>query len=169
MSARTIPYGYKMENGIIKVNEEESKYVRMIFEMRASGIGVYAIGKKLYEEQIPFFTDTRDKSIKKAGAILYKSIYIGEKGYPAIVDKAVFDKIQAMKTAPIRKPKNEEQPKTIEYEEYEFIPEPEIARMQKEVERKITEHKVDGTAACALILELAAQRYASIKRKEDVL
>ena len=87
MNTRLIPYGYKMENGVLLVNKEESKQVRRIFEMRINGTGVYAIGKTLYEEQIPFFSDTRDKAIKKASAILYKPIYTGAKGYPAIVDK----------------------------------------------------------------------------------
>lgn len=91
MNTRLIPYGYKMENGVLLVNEEEAEQVRRIFAMRISGTGVYAIGKMLYEEQIPFFTDTRDKAIKKASAILYKPIYTGAKGYPAIVDKETFD------------------------------------------------------------------------------
>ena len=66
MKARMIPYGYKMEKGIIGINGEEAKQIRRIFEMRLNGTGVYAIGKRLYEQQIPFFTDTRDKAIKKA-------------------------------------------------------------------------------------------------------
>ena len=63
MSARNLPYGYKMEKGIVLINEQEAEYVRRIFDMRVSGIGVYAIGKMLYEEQIPFFDETRDKAI----------------------------------------------------------------------------------------------------------
>ena len=96
MNTRLIPYGYKMENGVLLVNDEEAVQIRRIFEMRVSGTGVYAIGKMLFEEQIPFFTDTRDKAIKKASAILYKPIYAGAKGYPAIVDKDTFDKVQTM-------------------------------------------------------------------------
>ena len=90
MNTRLIPYGYKMENGVLLVNDEEAVQIRRIFEMRISGMGVYAIGKMLYEKQIPFFSDTRDKAIKKASAILYKQIYTGAKGYPAIVDKETF-------------------------------------------------------------------------------
>ena len=53
MNTRLIPYGYKMENGVLLVNEEEAEQVRRIFEMRVNDMGVYAIGKMLYEEQIP--------------------------------------------------------------------------------------------------------------------
>lgn len=65
MNKRMIPYGYRMENGILRTDAEESEVIRRIFRMRLEGTGVYAIGKTLYEEQLPFFSDSRDKTIKK--------------------------------------------------------------------------------------------------------
>ena len=168
MNKRLIPYGYKMENGVLLVNDEEAEQVRRIFEMRVNDMGVYAIGKMLYEEQIPFFTDTRDKAIKKASAILYKPIYTGAKGYPAIVDKDTFDKVQAMKPQAFRKPKNEETAKT-ENEEYVFIANEETETMRAKIEQMITDRTVDGTAVRELIFALAAQNYSCIHRKEDAL
>ena len=168
MNTRLIPYGYKMENGVLLVNDEEAVQIRRIFEMRISGTGVYAIGKMLYEEQIPFFTDTRDKAIKKASAILYKPIYTGAKGYPAIVDKETFDKVQAMKPQAFRKPKNEETAKT-ENEEYVFIANEETETMRAKIEQMITDRTVDGTAVREMIFALAAQNYSCIRRKDDAL
>ena len=168
MNTRLIPYGYKMENGVLLVNEEEAEQVRRIFEMRVNDMGVYAIGKMLYEEQIPFFTDTRDKAIKKASAILYKPIYTGAKGYPAIIDKDTFDKVQTMKPQAFRKPKNEETAKT-ENEEYVFIANEETETMRAKIEQMITERTVDGTAVRELIFALAAQNYSCIRRKDDAL
>ena len=168
MNTRLIPYGYKMENGVLLVNDEEAVQIRRIFEMRVNDMGVYAIGKMLYEEQIPFFTDTRDKAIKKASAILYKPIYTGAKGYPAIVDKDTFDKVQAMKPQAFRKPKNEETAKT-ENEEYVFIANEETETMRAKIEQMITERTVDGTAVREMIFALAAQNYSCIRRKDDAL
>ena len=168
MNTRLIPYGYKMENGVLLVNEEEAEQVRRIFEMRVNDMGVYAIGKMLYEEQIPFFSDTRDKAIKKASAILYKPIYTGAKGYPAIVDKETFDKIQKMKPQAFRKPKNEETAETGN-EEYEYIASEETGSMRAKIEQMITDRTVDGTAVREMIFALAAQNYSCIRRKEDAL
>ena len=168
MNTRLIPYGYKMENGVLLVNEKEAEQVRRIFEMRVNDMGVYAIGKMLYEEQIPFFSDTRDKAIKKASAILYKPIYTGAKGYPAIVNKETFDKIQKMKPQAFRKPKNEETAKT-ENEEYVFIANEETETMRAKIEQMITDRTVDGTAVRELIFALAAQNYSCIRRKDDAL
>ena len=168
MNTRLIPYGYKMENGVLLVNDEEAVQIRRIFEMRVNDMGVYAIGKMLYEEQIPFFTDTRDKAIKKASAILYKPIYTGAKGYPAIVDKDTFDKVQAMKPQAFRKPKDEETAKT-ENEEYEYIASEETESMRAKIEQMITDRTVDGTAVREMIFALAAQNYSCIRRKDDAL
>ena len=168
MNTRLIPYGYKMENGVLLVNDEEAVQIRRIFEMRVNDMGVYAIGKMLYEKQIPFFSDTRDKAIKKASAILYKQIYTGAKGYPAIVDKETFDKVQAMKPQAFRKPKNEETAKT-ENEEYVFIANEETETMRAKIEQMITDRTVDGTAVREMIFALAAQNYSCIRRKEDAL
>ena len=168
MNTRLIPYGYKMENGVLLVNEEEAVQIRRIFEMRVNAMGVYAIGKMLYEEQIPFFSDTRDKAVKKASAILYKPIYTGAKGYPAIVDKDTFDKVQAMKPQAFRKPKNEEVAE-IETEEYQFIANEETETMRAKIEQMITDRTVDGTAVREMIFALAAQNYSCIHRKEDAL
>ena len=168
MNTRLIPYGYKMENGVLLVNDEEAEQVRRIFEMRVNDMGVYAIGKMLYEEQIPFFSDTRDKAIKKASAILYKPIYTGAKGYPAIIDKDTFDKVQTMKPQAFRKPKNEETAKT-ENEEYVFIANEETETMRAKIEQMITERTVDGTAVREMIFALAAQNYSCIRRKDDAL
>lgn len=168
MNTRLIPYGYKMENGVLLVNEEEAEQIQRIFEMRVHGTGVYAIGKMLYEEQIPFFSDTRDKAVKKASAILYKPIYTGAKGYPAIVDKDTFDKVQAMKPQAFRKPKNEEVAE-IETEEYQFIANEETEKTRAKIEQMITDRTVDGTAVREMIFALAAQNYSCIRRKEDAL
>ena len=168
MNTRLIPYGYKMENGVLLVNDEETVQIRRIFEMRISGMGVYAIGKMLYEEQIPFFSDTRDKAVKKASAILYKPIYTGAKGYPAIVDKDTFDKVQAMKPQAFRKPKNEEVAE-IETEEYQFIANEETEKTRAKIEQMITDRTVDGTAVREMIFALAAQNYSCIRRKDDAL
>ena len=168
MNTRIIPYGYKMEKGVLLINKDEAEQVRRIFKMRINGTGVYAIGKMLYEEQISFFADTRDKAIKKASAILYKPIYAGAKDYPAIIDKETFDEVQKMKTPAFRKPLNKEIIDT-EPEEYEFIVNEKAKKMRAELEQIITERTADSASVREMIFALAAQNYLCIQRKEDVL
>ena len=65
MERRTIPYGYRIVNGLLQTEPHESAVIERIFRLRLSGEGVYRIGAKLYKERLPFFDEDRDKSIKQ--------------------------------------------------------------------------------------------------------
>ena len=169
MSARSLPYGYKMEKGIVLINEQEAVYVRKIFDMRISGLGVYAIGKMLYEEQIPFFDDTRDKAIKKASAILYKPIYVGDEKYPPIVDKEMFDKIQQMKSSAFRKKKTSETEEIFVEEEYMLIPDDEVKALKTDIEESVKLHSADSLQIREMIIKLAGKIYSCIRSKGESL
>lgn len=170
MTTRNFPYGYIMEQGIIKVDEAEAKYVRMIFKLRRDGTGVYAIGKMLYERHIPFFDDTRDKAIKKVSAILYKPIYAGDKKYPPIVEKELFDKVQKMKSAAFRKQKPDKKMDiSNQNAEYELNFCQEVEDIKKNIEQMIENHSADSKTVKEAILEFAVKKYSCIKRKEENL
>ena len=162
MSTRNLPYGYKMEKGIVLINEQEAEYIRRIFDMRISGIGVYAIGKMLYEEQIPFFDETRDKAIKKASAILYKPIYIGDEKYPPVIDRETFEKIQAMKSAAFRKKTAQEETADISNEEYILVPDDEMKALKLDIEESIRTHSADSAQIKDMIIRLAAKRNSQV-------
>ena len=166
LKSRAIPYGYKMVNGIVTVNEEEANIVLKIYADRLEGVGVYAIGKALYESQIPFFCDSRDKAIKKASAILYKSIYCGEKGYPAIVDKDSFDRVQKMKTKPIRNfSVSNDKPEIADNAEYDYVTNDEIKPLEDRVRSMIENHTSESDDIRKMIYELAARKYDCITEK----
>lgn len=166
MSARNLPYGYQMEKGIVLINEQEAEYVRRIFDRRIDGLGVYAIGKMLYEEQIPFFDETRDKAIKKVSAILYKPIYAGDEKYPPIVDKEIFDRIQQMKSAAFRK-KTTEETTEIPDEEYILVPDDEMKALKRNIEESIKLHSADSMQIRDMIIQLAEKIYSCIRVKGE--
>ena len=167
MNTRCFPYGYKMEKGRIVVDEEEAAQIHRIFEMRLDGVGVYAIGKMLYEERVPFFDETRDKSIKKVSAILYKPIYAGANGYPAIIDKETFDKVQVLKTSPFRQPRTVEIKKE-EPEEYEMKKTNDMEKMERNIIEMINEHKSDGSQVREMIIEYIKEKYDNITREDNI-
>lgn len=167
MNTRNFPYGYGMEKGKIVVIEEEAAQIQRIFEVRLNGTGVYAIGKRLFEEKIPFFDESRDKSIKKVSAILYKPIYTGAKGYPAIIDNEVFSKVQEMKAAPFKQPRIvDETPEEIE-EEYILI-HSEIAEIIKEdITQMLKNKESDSAHIREMIIKFAQEKYKNIVRREN--
>ena len=167
---RAYPYGYEMINGVIVINTAEAEVVKQIYSDRLSGIGVYAIGKKLYEMQIPYFSEERDKAIKKAGAILYKSVYCGERRYPAIIDRCDFDAVQAMKTAAFRKKKNDsddDKPVRIDELSVSYVPTAEVTALEEKLNDILeATSNTDSTAIRAMIFELVRKKYACITEEE---
>lgn len=169
MEKRYIPFGYRVENGKKVINKEEASVVRRIYEMRIKGEGVSAIGKQLYDERQPFFSDTKDKSIKKVSAILYKKIYAGDKNYPAIVDAESFSCIGRMKDKPIRRHcANDEG--NVEYTEnmnFEYKGSDEISNIEMSVSEMIRNRKAESKEVLEMILKLASKKYSCIIQKEE--
>ncbi len=173
MNKRMIPYGYRMENGILRTDAEESEVIRRIFRMRLEGTGVYAIGKTLYEEQLPFFSDSRDKTIKKVSAILYKQIYAGAKDFPAIIEKQTFEAVQAMKPPPLSAVRGNTVP-TSESDfyipiEWEFTTNERVSRLADEISQVLRQPVRNSDEVRMMILTLAAERYSCIVKKETAI
>lgn len=84
---RHIPYGYKIENGMAVVDEEETAMVRKFFDYYISGLALMAAAKKvglnLYHGS--------------AGRILRTEKYLGDDYYPAIIDREIFDKAEEVR------------------------------------------------------------------------
>ena len=82
-----IPYGYRIENGMAVVDEAEADAVRKFFDYYISGLALMAaaekVGLKLYHGS--------------AGRILRNVKYLGDDYYPAIIDKATFDKAEEIR------------------------------------------------------------------------
>jgi len=71
------PYGYKLENGELKINEEEAKFVKEIFERYANGEGLRLICYSLNERGIKP-RRARSWSTSTLSYMLRRPIYKGE-------------------------------------------------------------------------------------------
>lgn len=82
-----IPYGYRIENGMAVVDEAEADTVRKFFDYYISGLALMAAAEKaglqLYHGS--------------AGRMLRNVKYLGDDYYPAIIDKATFDKAEEIR------------------------------------------------------------------------
>ena len=171
-NSRAVLYGYRMENGILILNETEAEIIRKIYADRISGIGVYAIGKDLYERQIPYFSDSRDKACKKVSGILYKSAYSDDGKYPAIISKEDFEKVLAMKADPFREIKSvEEAEESVKITDLKtaYHPNAEVSALETKVHEELENHTLDSVAIREMILSLAARKYDCITQKGEPL
>lgn len=108
------PYGYKVVEKRLVINEEEAVVVRLIFNLRAQGWGILAITKELNVRGYKARRGTTwgvpwsESTIKY---MLSNRIYIGDLVYadevvpdavPAIIDKNTFEKAQSVGQLPSR-------------------------------------------------------------------
>src|SRR6056297_942825 len=75
-----IPYGYKVIDGVITVDEEKANQVKMFFEKYISGLSLAVAGEQAGIQ----------KTHSSMGLILKNVHYIGSDVYPAIIDKETF-------------------------------------------------------------------------------
>lgn len=82
---RVIPYGYRIENGMAVVDEEQAAVVRKLFSGYISGLALMnaaeKAGLKLYHGS--------------AGRMLRNRKYLGDGYYPPIINKETFDLAEA--------------------------------------------------------------------------
>lgn len=94
---RTIPFGYMMQNGEIQINPTEAAAVQKIFKMYLDGSSLLAISNYMSSTGISYNNATSAWNKNMVKRILENEKYIGEKGYPAIIDKEIFHRANAQK------------------------------------------------------------------------
>lgn len=79
------PYGYRIENGAAVINEAEAECVRRIFDNYISGMSLTESAKAAGHPVV-------HSSVKR---ILSRECYCGDDFYPAIIDAAVFHRVNS--------------------------------------------------------------------------
>lgn len=94
---RTIPFGYMMQNGEIRINPIEAAAVQKIFKIYLDGSSLLAISNWMSSTAISYNGTTSAWNKNMIKRILENEKYIGEKGYPALIDKEIFHRANAHK------------------------------------------------------------------------
>lgn len=113
MAHRMINYGYGIENGTIIALPNEIEIVKEIFHSYSIGKNLKDIAADLTERNIIFFENRSTWSKAVVMRILENKRYIGNDGYPAIIDVDLFEKINRAKNE--KSHKKGEQPEIISY------------------------------------------------------
>ena len=82
-----VPYGYTITEGIVTIDEKAADQVRVFFEKYISGLSLAVAGEQAGIE----------KTHSSMGLILKNVHYLGNDGYPAIIDKETFDKAEEVR------------------------------------------------------------------------
>ena len=91
MGKRKLPFGYQMKQGEVTIHEAEAAVVHEIFEKYVSGASYLEITKMLKNQPVAYQPDKLwNKNM--VARILENVRYIGENGFPPIIEKDVFQR-----------------------------------------------------------------------------
>lgn len=99
MKLRNILYGYMLENGIIKIQSDESDVVKKIYKSYLDGKSLLDISKILNERQIEYMPGVIGWNKARLKRIIDNEKYTGIEPYPQIITKETFDAIQQIKAS----------------------------------------------------------------------
>lgn len=97
MKNRTLPYGYRYENGIIVLHPQESKIVKRICKAYLDGQSLLAIATWLNEEQIEYMPEVIGWNKARLKRIIEDERYLGKEPYPLILDEETHTAMQRIK------------------------------------------------------------------------
>ena len=103
MGNRKQPFGYRMTLGEITIQPEEAELVRFIFQGYSTGATLGELTKALCWQEIPYYAG-RTWNKNMVSRILEDGRYIGEKGYPALIEPEQLRTAAKKRTARARPP-----------------------------------------------------------------
>lgn len=99
MKTRNIPFGYKRENGKILPHPMESEIVGGIFTAYLNGQSLLQIAESLNKRRVEYMPRTVGWNKARLKRIIEDVRYLGNGGFPAIIEQTFFDKAQEIKSA----------------------------------------------------------------------
>lgn len=94
---RHIPFGYKMEIGIIKPHDIESSIVKNIFNNYLKGSSLKTISDHLSAKGVEYLPGVNKWNKNRIKRILEDKRYTGDNIYPAIISEQVFTQAEKIK------------------------------------------------------------------------
>lgn len=155
---RNIPFGYCMINGKYAVNTAEASAVKQIFTEYSDGKSLNEIAAKM---TVPYHSDKHIWNKNMVKRVLENRRYIGECGYPQIIESQIFNDVQKIKTGKNtrtkiknKEPEIEELPPIREYEITE-----KIRYITNEINRLLDAPNADRNEIKRLIFKCAEEKY----------
>ncbi len=97
MKNRTVPYGYKYENGIIVLHPQESEIVKQICTAYLNGQSLLDIATTLNEQRVEYMPEIIGWNKSRLKRIIEDKRYLGKDPFPAIITEETHTAMQRIK------------------------------------------------------------------------
>lgn len=112
MSNRRLPFGYRMEMGVVEVDPPEKETVRQIFREYLAGVSLKELTDHLNDQPIRY-DGQRDWNKNMVARIISDARYTGEGGFPQIISVADLREVSRLKASKPRLPVKTEAEKVV--------------------------------------------------------
>lgn len=191
MGKRKLPFGYQLKQGDVTIHEAEATVVHEIFEKYVSGASYLEITRMLKNQPVTYQPDKLwNKNM--IARILENVCYIGENGFPPIIEKDVFQRAAEKRSGRQGSPRNTAAQKTlsrlckgispekaeprvlaalnrliaipqlIQPPEVQPSENPQVAVLHQQLDVVMEQQPIDEDTASVLIMQLASARYNAI-------
>ncbi len=161
---RLIPFGYYMSDGDLLIETKEAEIVQYIFNKYTSGASLQIIADDLSKRGFRYSNDKDYWNKMMIQRILENRRYVGDKGWPAIVDSTLFEQANAVKMASPHSRKFRQNKSRHIIQERSigvYSPTSKIRRMTNEINRAL-EKSPDPEIVRPMIFACAAEKYNSL-------
>lgn len=108
MANRYVAFGYEITDGVIAVIESERKIVERIFGLYVDGKSLAEIAERMNSAGVSYNNDGREWNKNIVKRMLENRKYLGEHGYPAIIDKKMFEQARKIREKKFSPPTEEQ-------------------------------------------------------------
>lgn len=195
MGKRKLPFGYQLKQGDVTIHEAEAALVNEIFERYVLGASYLDITRMLKNQPVTYQPDKLwNKNM--VARILENACYVGENGFPPIIEKDVFQRAaekRSRKQSPPQKtaaqkvlsrlckgisPEKAEPrvlasfnrlieiPQMVESPEVKSSENSQVAELRQRLDELMAQQPIDEDAVNALVMQLASERYSVIGSEE---
>lgn len=91
---RHVPFGYRIQNGLAVIVQEEAEILQSVFEDYLSGVSTYQLAKRLSARQVPNCNGKPSWHHGSVGRLLENERYCGDEFYPSMISRERFNLVQ---------------------------------------------------------------------------
>lgn len=113
MGKRKLPFGYRLDNGDVIIQNIEADCVRWIFTAYLQGASLKEISEALNERQRIRYASEKPWNKNMVARILQDRRYSGDALYPEIISEGLYQSVQRRRTARQGLPRKSQAQKTI--------------------------------------------------------
>lgn len=196
MGKRKLPFGYKLENGDVLIDNREAECVQWIYTKYRLGASLKEIAEELNSQQRIWYTPEKLWNKNMIDRILLNQRYSGDALYPGIISDNLCESVQQRREERQRLPRQSQaqkavrilsgirpkekakniillalnrlicEPDAIQCPEQEATDQSRLFHAQQKLDAVMREHPIDEECAAKLIAERAEAKYALVSSNE---